>query len=340
MAIQSEMRRLICDLDLQQSRECPFCFETLSTMELAARHIAVHLIRIALFALPRSTGIEVEQDSRSAVSNENAALSEWTEPEGLNLTASDSMSFDNQSMRAQSRTSSIADYEDYYDQLVSHIKANVINQLETSGIEPKSPEPSEKTRHHTSVAHEVEHRSKQNLSHHAQQDVKETINSAFAHGDPQNLFSPELIAQITEDALNRLKTTVTEPTNPELLEDTPPQSPSREKSPELSGEVHVRNEPRAGEKSLEDFALPVHEGPPPLTDAEKRGIPPTARWTKIARKLVNPEALDTGNERYEERGDYIIVLRVLTYDMIEAYALKTEEIRAKRERPQDSSSHS
>ena len=54
------------------------------------------------------------------------------------------------------------------------------------------------------------------------------------------------------------------------------------------------------------------------------------RWTKIDRKLVSPEALDIGNERYEERSEHVIVLRVLTKDEIESYALKTREIREKR----------
>ncbi|KAL8721975.1 MAG: hypothetical protein Q9225_001450 [Loekoesia sp. 1 TL-2023] len=83
------------------------------------------------------------------------------------------------------------------------------------------------------------------------------------------------------------------------------------------------------EKFPEDPA-PVREGVAPLKDAGKKGIPPNARWTKIDRKLVNPEALEAGNERYEERVDYVIVLRVLTKEEIEQYAAKTQELRAAR----------
>jgi zinc finger CCCH domain-containing protein 13 len=36
----------------------------------------------------------------------------------------------------------------------------------------------------------------------------------------------------------------------------------------------------------------VREGVAPLKDATKKGIPPGARWTKIDRRLVNPEALE------------------------------------------------
>lgn len=72
---------------------------------------------------------------------------------------------------------------------------------------------------------------------------------------------------------------------------------------------------------------PIREGVAPLKDAQKKGIPPGARWTKIDRRLVNPAALNLGHERFEERSDYVIVLRVLTKEEIQAYAVKTQEIR-------------
>ena len=75
---------------------------------------------------------------------------------------------------------------------------------------------------------------------------------------------------------------------------------------------------------------PVREGVAPLKDAHKKGIPPGARWTKIDRRLVNPAALETGQERFEERSDYVIVLRVLSKEEIQSYAVKTQEIRGMR----------
>ncbi|KAL4808722.1 hypothetical protein BDV18DRAFT_89097 [Aspergillus unguis] len=75
---------------------------------------------------------------------------------------------------------------------------------------------------------------------------------------------------------------------------------------------------------------PVREGVAPLKDAHKKGIPPGARWTKIDRRLVNPAALEVGQERFEERPDHVIVLRVLSKEEIEAYAVKTKEIRDSR----------
>jgi hypothetical protein len=74
---------------------------------------------------------------------------------------------------------------------------------------------------------------------------------------------------------------------------------------------------------------PIRENVASLEDANKSGIPPSARWTKINRILVNPAALEAGNERYEERALFVIVLRILTEEEIQAYALKTREIRGK-----------
>ncbi|KAL8640624.1 MAG: hypothetical protein Q9228_002476 [Teloschistes exilis] len=87
---------------------------------------------------------------------------------------------------------------------------------------------------------------------------------------------------------------------------------------------------RAPREKFPEDPAPVREGVAPLKDAGKKGIPPNARWTKIARKHVNPEALEAGNERYEERPDCVIVLRVLTKEEIDVYAAKTQELRAER----------
>ena len=60
---------------------------------------------------------------------------------------------------------------------------------------------------------------------------------------------------------------------------------------------------------------------------EVEGVPKEATWTKISRKLVNPEALERGKERYEEREGSVIVLRVLTKAEVEGYAQLTRDIR-------------
>lgn len=45
--------------------------------------------------------------------------------------------------------------------------------------------------------------------------------------------------------------------------------------------------------------------------------------------MVNPEALEKSHERFEERDDYVIVLRVLSREEIEKLAEKTKQIRGK-----------
>ena len=75
---------------------------------------------------------------------------------------------------------------------------------------------------------------------------------------------------------------------------------------------------------------PTREGVAPLKDPGKEGgVPTGARWTKISRVLVNPEALEKAHERFEERDDYVIVLRVVTREEIEKFASKTRELRRK-----------
>ncbi|KAJ6092789.1 hypothetical protein N7486_008078 [Penicillium sp. IBT 16267x] len=76
---------------------------------------------------------------------------------------------------------------------------------------------------------------------------------------------------------------------------------------------------------------PVREGVAPLSkDADKHGIPPGARWTKIDRRLVNPTALKLEGIRFEERPDYVIVLKVLSKEDIQKLALATQLIRDAR----------
>jgi hypothetical protein len=86
------------------------------------------------------------------------------------------------------------------------------------------------------------------------------------------------------------------------------------------------------EKFPED-PVAIREGVAPLKDAKKDGIPPDARWTKISRRMVNPEALEAGKERFEAREDFVIVLRVLTKEEIQAYAAVTQQIRGMSQYP-------
>lgn len=74
---------------------------------------------------------------------------------------------------------------------------------------------------------------------------------------------------------------------------------------------------------------PVREGVTIHKDSKDKApdIPKDARWTKIDRRIVNPEALDEAKERYEERQDFVIVLRPISREEIQKLADRTKEIR-------------
>ncbi|KAF2674523.1 hypothetical protein BT63DRAFT_12568 [Microthyrium microscopicum] len=99
-------------------------------------------------------------------------------------------------------------------------------------------------------------------------------------------------------------------------------SPSREQSNEWARERPIA--------TATWEALAVRHDEQSSGDLEKGNLPPDARWTKIDRTLVNPEALLEANERFEERLDCVIVLRVLTKQEIQDLADRTERIRANR----------
>ncbi|KAF5003475.1 hypothetical protein FDECE_9976 [Fusarium decemcellulare] len=79
---------------------------------------------------------------------------------------------------------------------------------------------------------------------------------------------------------------------------------------------------------------PIREGVAPHKEDKKaRDAPPGAKWTKISRKVVNPEALTIGKERFEVRDDFVIVLRVLSKEEIQAYASATQVLRGESNQP-------
>ena len=101
--------------------------------------------------------------------------------------------------------------------------------------------------------------------------------------------------------------------------------PRKDQSPPLKGILR-----KPTEKFPED-PEPIREGVAPHKDSMKgKDIPVGARWTRIDRKLVNPEALERAKERFEERMDCVIVLRVLTKEEIQKLADKTKQIREER----------
>lgn len=99
-----------------------------------------------------------------------------------------------------------------------------------------------------------------------------------------------------------------------------------------------RSEPRPPPKgilrkpreSFPEYPATVREGVAPHKDDKKKDVPPNARWTKIDRRLVNPEALEQDGIRFNEFVDHVIVLKVMDREEIEKYTQKTAEIRANR----------
>ncbi|KAL9112232.1 MAG: hypothetical protein Q9227_003350 [Pyrenula ochraceoflavens] len=71
----------------------------------------------------------------------------------------------------------------------------------------------------------------------------------------------------------------------------------------------------------------VREGVAPLNDLKAEGVPPSARWTKISRDRVSPQALEEARERFEEVDDSVVVLRVVPRQEMQKLIKRTSEIR-------------
>ncbi|KAH8171718.1 zinc finger protein dhhc domain containing protein [Sarocladium implicatum] len=109
-------------------------------------------------------------------------------------------------------------------------------------------------------------------------------------------------------------------------------SPPRDKK----GDKPVRGILKAPSAAFPEEANPIREGVAPHKEDKKlKEVPAGARWTKISRRKVNPEALEFGKERFEVRDDFVIVLRVLSAEEIQAYATATQILRDRRRKDRD-----
>ncbi|KAF2648770.1 hypothetical protein K491DRAFT_708517 [Lophiostoma macrostomum CBS 122681] len=107
-------------------------------------------------------------------------------------------------------------------------------------------------------------------------------------------------------------------------------------APPKEGEPKPKGILRKPTEKFPEHPDPIREGVAPHKSQLKgKDIPVDARWTKIDRRLVNPEALEEAKERFEERMDCVIVLRVLTKSEIQKLADRTKEIRSSREEEYD-----
>ncbi|KAF2688848.1 hypothetical protein K458DRAFT_385013 [Lentithecium fluviatile CBS 122367] len=74
------------------------------------------------------------------------------------------------------------------------------------------------------------------------------------------------------------------------------------------------------------------EHPKTAEQAIDEDFPEGTRWTRIDRRLVNPQALQEAGEDFEERADSVFVLRALRKLEIQDLADRTKEIREAREK--------
>ena len=105
-------------------------------------------------------------------------------------------------------------------------------------------------------------------------------------------------------------------------------SPSNEEKPvPPPAPKSILRKPR---EKFPEHADTVREGVAPHKEMPKKDVPANARWTKINRKLVNPESLEQDGIRFNEYVDHVIVLKAMDLEEIEKYTKKTAEIREKR----------
>ncbi|KAH3942286.1 hypothetical protein HBI70_204760 [Parastagonospora nodorum] len=129
--------------------------------------------------------------------------------------------------------------------------------------------------------------------------------------DANMVQEPESFDKLQADQPNKSVTIVTPPKDPQ---------------PAVKGILRKPTE------KFPEEPEPIREGVAPHKDALKgKDIPIGARWTRIDRRLVNPQALEEAKERFEERMDCVIVLRVLTKAEIQKLADRTKKIRERRE---------
>lgn len=100
--------------------------------------------------------------------------------------------------------------------------------------------------------------------------------------------------------------------------------------PEKAGAKPIKGILKPPSSKFPEDPNPIREGVAPHKNDEKlKEVPAGARWTRISRKIVNPEALAVGKERFEVRDDFVIVLRVLSKEEIQGYAAATAVLRGK-----------
>jgi hypothetical protein len=84
------------------ARECPICLKSFNLENSFYHHVAAHLVRIATFALPRSTAADQDLDQRDNASHEADAAPASQDSRGGDLDGSSLSSFGTLSDTARS----------------------------------------------------------------------------------------------------------------------------------------------------------------------------------------------------------------------------------------------
>jgi hypothetical protein len=163
--------------------------------------------------------------------------------------------------------------------------------------------------------------------------IETRTRSSSPTKEPRSIPEAKSSKDLRASPDSRLSSSPKEETRGRETQQSPPEekqvrvvSPPREKKDEkpLKG---ILKQPKV---SFPEEPNPIREGVAPHKEDKKaREAPPGAKWTKISRKVVNPEALTIGKERFEVRDDFVIVLRVLSKEEIQAYASATQVLRGK-----------
>ncbi|KAF1957849.1 hypothetical protein CC80DRAFT_515346 [Byssothecium circinans] len=158
---------------------------------------------------------------------------------------------------------------------------------------------------------------------------RDRTDDARSHGPPSTIAEPPR-SRFEERPSHVLDTDIVQEPD-SITKEQPSRSvqivtPPKEPAPQPKGILRKPTE------KFPEEPEPIREGVAPHKSQMKgNDIPVNARWTKIDRKLVNPEALEAAKERFEERLDCVIVLRVLTKQEIQKLADRTRAIREARE---------
>lgn len=136
------------DPSSQDSRQCPICLETPASFD----HIGLHLWNIAMFSLPRSTGIEEESDqgsTGSAVNDKQSQDSRLTNMKDLESLSIEGEQDENATASADDRENhetahlTIEALKDVPDSLRNGVAVNVCNYIlstQTTGDEEETLE--------------------------------------------------------------------------------------------------------------------------------------------------------------------------------------------------------